>query len=219
MDNQPTPALTYYDILGVKPTASPQQIRRAYRDRSKDYHPDTTELPAAVATEKFQTLNEAYATLSSPERRLAYDHRIGYSRVAVLQAPAYLNQPASERHRWERSNAYLDPSDRPLSPGELFALFILGVTFVGCLLLVVVMSVDPGDILAWPGNPPPAIALPTPKAAPEATPEETIPQGLSPAEAVSEDAAAMVSDLPLTTAPPVVSPPISPLPPADDPLP
>lgn len=125
----------YYDRLGVIPSASPQEIRRAYRERSKLYHPDTTELSAAIATEKFQQLNEAYATLSSPERRAAYDLKIGYSRVAVIQPMPTLH---TQQHRpWKpKSSAYLDPSDRPLSAGEIFALFILGITFVACLLLV-----------------------------------------------------------------------------------
>jgi hypothetical protein len=130
----------HYQLLGIQPTASPQQIRRAYRDLSKLYHPDTTALPDAVATERFQALNEAYATLSAPDQRLAYDYRIGYSRVAVMQAPAYLNRPAKERARYESSSAYLDPTDRPLSAGELFALFILGITFVCCLMLVFAIS-------------------------------------------------------------------------------
>lgn len=136
----------YYDRLGVKPTASPQTIRRAYRDLSKRYHPDTTQLAAAVAKEKFQRLNEAYATLSSPDKRSAYDYRIGISRVSVIQAPDYLNRPASERGRYESKNAYLDPTDRPLSAGELFALFILGVTFIGCVMLVVAISWTKGDM-------------------------------------------------------------------------
>ena len=140
-------AQNHYDLLRIKPTASPQQIRRAYRDLSKLYHPDTTKLPPAIATEKFQILNEAYATLSNPEKRVAYDYSIGISKVAVMQAPAYLNRPASERRAYEKSNAYLDPTDRPLSAGELFALFILGVTFVGCLVLVVTIGWAKGEIV------------------------------------------------------------------------
>ena len=143
-------AQNHYALLRVKPTASPQEIRRAYRDLSKFFHPDTTTLPPDVATEKFKTLNEAYATLSNPERRLTYDYSIGISRVSVVQAPSYLNRPASERRRYEKRNAYLDPTDRPLSPGELFALFILGVTFVGCLILVVAIGWTKGEIVLTP---------------------------------------------------------------------
>ncbi|WP_448596820.1 J domain-containing protein [Thermoleptolyngbya sp.] len=138
---QPT---NYYTVLGLRHTASVQEIRRAYRDLSKLYHPDTTELPPDVATAKFHTLNEAYATLSNPERRAVYDLKQGYSRVSVIQTPANFNRPVSEARR-HRSNTYFDPSDRPLSAGELFALFILGITFVACLLLVLAVGVSRGE--------------------------------------------------------------------------
>jgi curved DNA-binding protein CbpA len=140
------PAPTYYELLKLHPSASVQQIRRAYRELSKLYHPDTTKLPASVAVSKFQQLNEAYATLSSPERRFAYDLKIGYSRVSVIQPPLNLNRPVSESRKY-RSTAYLDPTDRPLSAGELFALFILGVTFIACIGLVVVVGLTRGTVL------------------------------------------------------------------------
>lgn len=136
---------TYYDLLSLHPSASVQQIRQAYRDLSKLYHPDTTSLPAAIATTQFQQLNEAYAALSNPERRMAYDLRIGYSRYTVIQPPRDLNRPASDSKNY-RSAAYLDPTDRPLSAGELFALFILGITFLGCLGLAIAVGIARGEI-------------------------------------------------------------------------
>ena len=142
----PQPALRpapYYDLLKLHPSASVQQIRRAYRDLSKLYHPDTTDLPAAVATVQFQQLNEAYATLSSPERRLAYDLKIGYSRLSVIQPARDLNRPVSAS---QRDPVYLDPTDRPLSGGELFALLILSLTFVVCVGLVIVVGLLRGEI-------------------------------------------------------------------------
>jgi curved DNA-binding protein CbpA len=138
----------YYDLLQLTPSASVQQIRRSYRELSKLYHPDTTTLPPAIATAKFQQLNEAYATLSSPERRLAYDLKLGYSRVSVIQQPAGFNRPSSERKY--RSSAYLDPTDRPLSAGEIFALFILGLTFAACLVLVFAVGVTRGEMVFQP---------------------------------------------------------------------
>jgi curved DNA-binding protein CbpA len=134
---------SYYDLLKLHPSASVQQIRRAYRDLSKLYHPDTTELPAALATVKFQQLNEAYATLSNPERRLTYDLKIGYSRLSVIQPSTDLNRPVSATRR---DPTYLDPTDRPLSGGELFALFMLGLVFVLCGGLVLVVGVMRGEI-------------------------------------------------------------------------
>ena len=78
------PQITYYSLLELHPSASVIDIRRAYRELSKLYHPDTTELPANIATNQFQQINEAYATLSNPEQRLSYDLKIGYSRFAQI---------------------------------------------------------------------------------------------------------------------------------------
>ncbi|MEO0539459.1 MAG: J domain-containing protein [Cyanobacteria bacterium P01_A01_bin.105] len=136
----------HYERLGIQPMASVQQIRRAYRDLSKLYHPDTTELPSQVATVEFQQLNEAYATLSNPEKRFAYDQEIGFSRFYVSQAPKDLNTPVSASKPFTSRHLYLDPTDRPLSAGEIFALFLLGVTFVACLALVLVIGYAKGDI-------------------------------------------------------------------------
>ena len=133
----------YYSLLGLHPSASVIDIRRAYRELSKQYHPDTTELPATVATAKFQQINEAYATLSNPERRLGYDLKIGYSRFGVIQAPADLNHPVHQPYDFSKS-MYLDASDRPLSSGEVFVLFILLLTFVGCVLLAIAIGLTRG---------------------------------------------------------------------------
>lgn len=136
----------YYGLLGLHPSASAIEIRRAYRKLSKQYHPDTTELPPAIATAKFQQLNEAYATLSNPERRAAYDIRIRYARMSVMQPRPDLNRPQRSDAR-ESSNAYLDPVDRPLSPGELFALALMAVSLVGSLLLAIAIAIWRGDPL------------------------------------------------------------------------
>jgi len=129
---------TYYALLGLYPTASQVEIRRAYRELSKRYHPDTTDLAPEIATVKFQKLNEAYGTLSSPERRALYDLKIGYSRINVIQAPEDFNN-GEYQEKWSRS-AYLDPTDRPLSAGEIFILLVLGATMLGCLLLAIVIG-------------------------------------------------------------------------------
>ncbi len=135
---------TYYDILELHPSASEIVIRRSYRKLSKQFHPDTTELPATLAKTKFQRLNEAYATLSNRERRSLYDLKIGYSRINVIQAPPDRERPQSEK--WS-TTAYLDPTDRPLSSGEIFVLMLLGVTFISCLLLVIAIAYLRGEPL------------------------------------------------------------------------
>ncbi|MGB5913860.1 MAG: J domain-containing protein [Phormidesmis sp.] len=134
----------FYTRLGLHPGASVQEVRRAYRDLSKLYHPDTTALESAIATVSFQALNEAYATLSNPEKRIAYDYKVGYSRLSVMQ-PLSRNAPTAEAYR-STDSAYISASDRPLSPGELFALFILGITFLGCLLLVLTIGLAKSEL-------------------------------------------------------------------------
>ena len=135
---------TYYDLFDVHPSASALEIRRAYRELSKKYHPDTTILSTAAATSKFQALNQAYAVSSNPERRLTYDLEIGYSRVVVVQPTSF--QTLNSRPDNYRSSAYLDPTDRPLSGGEIAALFMLVMTFLGCLVLAISIGVIRGEI-------------------------------------------------------------------------
>jgi hypothetical protein len=135
---------TYYGLLGLLPSATGQEIRQAYRELSKLYHPDTTKLPQAEATVKFHHLNEAYATLSNPQRRSLYDQKIGYSRFTVIQPPPDLHTASSSRAPVP-SSAYLDPNDRPLSAGEVFALFILAITFVACLVLAIAIGFTDSD--------------------------------------------------------------------------
>ncbi|MEA5576791.1 J domain-containing protein [Anabaena sp. UHCC 0451] len=135
---------TYYSLLGLHPSASVIDIRRAYRELSKQYHPDTTELPDYVATAKFQEINEAYATLSHPEQRFSYDLKIGYSRFGVIQAPTDLNNSVHKPYDYSKS-MYLDASDRPLSSGEIFVLFVLSLTIVGCLILAIAIGIIRGE--------------------------------------------------------------------------
>ncbi len=69
----------YYEILGVPRSASPDDVKKAYRKLARKYHPDVSKQPGTE--EKFKEVQEAYATLKDPEKRAAYDqlgqHRPG----------------------------------------------------------------------------------------------------------------------------------------------
>jgi molecular chaperone DnaJ len=66
----------YYDVLGVNKSASPDELKSAFRSLARKYHPDINK--EHDAEEKFKEINEAYAVLSDPEKRAAYD-RYGFS--------------------------------------------------------------------------------------------------------------------------------------------
>ena len=63
-------AETFYTILGVNEKASKDEIKKAFRSLSLQYHPDRNGGPTV---EKFQKINEAYETLSDEEKRQEYD--------------------------------------------------------------------------------------------------------------------------------------------------
>jgi curved DNA-binding protein CbpA len=63
---------TFYDILGVSPKATTDDIRRAFRQSAKRLHPDTIDGTEA----QMRALNEAYETLRDPDRREAYDETL-----------------------------------------------------------------------------------------------------------------------------------------------
>jgi DnaJ-class molecular chaperone len=62
----------YYDILGVSKTATEKDLKSAYRKLARKYHPDVN--PGDKSAEaKFKEVSEAFAVLSSPEKRAKYD--------------------------------------------------------------------------------------------------------------------------------------------------
>ncbi|MCB0338826.1 MAG: J domain-containing protein, partial [Bdellovibrionales bacterium] len=73
----------YYELLGVEKTASEDEIRRAYREIARVYHPDSnfySEIievkPDPRVEEHFKLLTAAYSTLIDQEKRAEYDRNI-----------------------------------------------------------------------------------------------------------------------------------------------
>jgi molecular chaperone DnaJ len=79
----------YYEILGVKKSASVEEIRKAFRKLARKYHPDVNPGDKS-AEEKFKSLSEANDVLSDPKKRKIYDQVGFYSdNIDPATAEAY----------------------------------------------------------------------------------------------------------------------------------
>lgn len=63
----------YYDVLWVDKKASAEDIKKAYRKKAMEYHPDRAKGDKKVAEAKFKEIWEAYETLSDPSKKKNYD--------------------------------------------------------------------------------------------------------------------------------------------------
>ncbi len=100
---------TLYDVLGVGPGASSDELRRAYRERARSLHPDHG--LAAASGPAMAELNQAWTVLSRPERRRAYDRDTFPGRApgapksgppgGTGPAPGASRSPRQRREAWE----------------------------------------------------------------------------------------------------------------------
>jgi DnaJ-class molecular chaperone len=111
-------AQTPYEVLGVKPEASPDDIRKAYRKLAKELHPDLNPgKPEAEA--RFKTVTAAYDLLSDADKRARYDR--GEIDESGAERPHYSYRPHAEgAHGWKYGpHGETDAADLE----DLFAMF------------------------------------------------------------------------------------------------
>ncbi len=95
IDMATTAKKDYYELLGIKKSASADDIRKAFRKLARKYHPDVN--PGdKTAEEKFKTISEANDVLSDPKKRKIYDQVGFYSdNIDAATADAYARAGAS----------------------------------------------------------------------------------------------------------------------------
>ncbi len=70
----------YYELLGIDPNAGPQEVRQAYLEKIKEWHPDNNPERVAEAEEMAKVLNQAYQILGDPDGRKKYDRMLKFTR-------------------------------------------------------------------------------------------------------------------------------------------
>ncbi len=76
---------TYYSVLGVSREATPEEITNAKNALAKIYHPDANMQNGIDTTKDMQEILEAYRVLSNPEKRKAYDRKLGGGKARVFR--------------------------------------------------------------------------------------------------------------------------------------
>jgi diphthamide biosynthesis protein 4 len=141
----------YYVLLGVPPTATAAQLTRAYRAAMKRVHPDRHQPAQRQAAEiRARLLNQAYATLSKPLSRQAYDQTI---RARLVQdqimsryvgglnvPPANGHDPFARQPRREPTAAEKREQARADRNAVISILLVFGGVTLGLIGLLVLVS-------------------------------------------------------------------------------
>ena len=99
----------YYKILGVDKDATPLEIKRAYRKRARQWHPDVNE-DKKGAEEKFKKIAEAHEVLKDPKRRAHYD-KFGHGQQAGGRKSGAGNSQSHSQngeHRYQNTSGFGD---------------------------------------------------------------------------------------------------------------
>ncbi|KAI8012767.1 hypothetical protein LOK49_LG06G02343 [Camellia lanceoleosa] len=98
--------VSFYELLGVSETGTLVEIKQAYKQLARKYHPDVSP-PDRVEeyTQKFIRVQEAYETLSDPRRRALYDSDMAKGLHLAFSARrryhSHQNQQMEERSKWK----------------------------------------------------------------------------------------------------------------------
>jgi len=111
-----TKTKTHYEVLGVVKTASDKEIRSAYIDLSKKYHPDTA---GSKSKKRFTEISEAYSVLSKPLTRREYDNKITLGRqTSYNQHGPYSHPGGSQYANYRQREEYYRNEGSPFSEYE-----------------------------------------------------------------------------------------------------
>lgn len=113
------PFVDYYEVLQLSPRATLDMVERVYRILAKRYHPDNQDTGDSA---RFEAVHEAFAVLSNPERRAAFD--VAYDNVQGVQWKVFDQKTAGDGREEDRriihailSLLYIERRRSPLRGG------------------------------------------------------------------------------------------------------
>jgi curved DNA-binding protein CbpA len=123
----------YYQILGVPNNASCQSIKKAFRCKAKELHPDVNQ---TTSNQHFLKINEAYQVLSNCEKRRIYDLRLkrGVLNQRVYYRPGNVQNRPYEYYTARRQKQEEEPPgvfERILDHFLFLSLFLAGLFAIG----------------------------------------------------------------------------------------
>ena len=115
---------SFYDILGVSPTATLKEIKLAYRQKCKEYHPDTN--PGdnnGTYLEMMYMINEAYSVLRVTESRRVYDEMLIYDEMLKSSDQYYCSDDTSHVKEQSETSNSKDNTARPYDDIEYYRFY------------------------------------------------------------------------------------------------
>lgn len=134
----------HYKVLSVPRDASAGAIKRAYRERVKNWHPDLNPSPRAAAV--FQAVHEAYTILSDTRLRQAYDERLQHYRQAGPPKTTAADDRSNHVRRAARKRVAEEP-DGPVHRFAFYGLHLTGLLFGLSLVMGILIGLTFFD---WP---------------------------------------------------------------------
>ena len=141
---------SHYEVLGVAPSASTDEVRRAYRARIKQAHPDAR---GGRDDGGSAAITEAWRVLSDPGRRLDYDRALRGEPSTSSGSAGGSAAPGGGRHQGYGASAPGAPpgwSSAPYQPARFPWRLVLGLIVVGALIVLVLNASSSGRAPSGP---------------------------------------------------------------------